>query len=259
MTLVLGVIAARTRSTKTAGRRQRDREGDLLDDDPLAAGALLPARDHPRVVLVGDDDLVAPLQVDAEDQGLHRLGGVAGDGDLLGVAAELAGQVAAHRLDPGLEDPPHVLHGRLVGEPQVADHLVEDVGRRGADPAVVEVDDGAIDVEAALDLPTSNPRRRRARRPGSGRRPCRRRRRGPGRPRGMRRRPGRRRRTGTGQEGASRAHRFTSARSARLDERCGRTGAVARVAGCRDGPGELGLDQYWSELMTSPPLRVERA
>ena len=66
------------------------------------------------IVLVGDDHLVAALQVDAEDQDLEALGGVAGDRDLLGVAAELVGQVAADALDPGLEDAPHVVGRHLV-------------------------------------------------------------------------------------------------------------------------------------------------
>ena len=38
-------------------------------------------------------------------------------GDFLGVAAKFVGKVAAHRFDPRLEDPPHVLNRRLVGEP----------------------------------------------------------------------------------------------------------------------------------------------
>ena len=93
---------------EVVGRGERHLEGDALDHDALAAGALVPGGEHPAVVLVGDDHLVAALQVDAEDQGLHPLGGVARDGELLGVAAELVGQVAADVLDPGLEDAPHV-------------------------------------------------------------------------------------------------------------------------------------------------------
>ena len=35
---------------------------------------------------------------------------------------------------------------------KVADHLVEHMGRRRADPAVIEVDDAAVVVEASLDF-----------------------------------------------------------------------------------------------------------
>ena len=134
------------------GRFERDRERDPLDDDPLAAGALVPGVEHPSVVLVGDDDLVAALQVEAQDQGLHPLGGVAGDRQLLGVAAELLGQCPADGLDPRLEHLPHVVGRQLVAEPQVADHLLEHVRRCRADAAVIEVDERPIGVEAALDL-----------------------------------------------------------------------------------------------------------
>ena len=152
MTRVLGVIARADALDELAGSAERDRERDPLDDDPLAAGALVPGGEHARIVLVGDDHLVAPLQVDAQDQGLHSLGGVARDRQLLGVAAELPGQCAADGLDPRLEHLPHVVGRQLVAEPQIADHLLQDVRWRRADTAVIEVDERPIGVEAALDL-----------------------------------------------------------------------------------------------------------
>ena len=74
------------------------------------------------------------------------------DRHLLGVAAELRGQVPPHRLDPRLEHVPHVVHRHLVGEAQVADHRLEHVGGSRAAPAVVQVDERAVGVEGALDL-----------------------------------------------------------------------------------------------------------
>ena len=68
----------------------------------LAARALLPAGDHARMVLIGEEHFIPGRQVDAEDQGLKRLGGAAGDGDFLRIAAELARKLPAHRFNPWL-------------------------------------------------------------------------------------------------------------------------------------------------------------
>ncbi len=70
-------------------RRRGHIELDRLHHDAVAARALAPGREHAPIVLVGDDDLVAPLQVEAEDHRLVGLGGVAGDRQFLRVAAEL--------------------------------------------------------------------------------------------------------------------------------------------------------------------------
>ncbi len=134
------------------GRGVGAAQRDLPDDDPVAAGPLVPGGLHPAVVLVADHDLVAGLEVDPGDQGLHPLGGVPGDRQLLGVAAELAGQLAADRLDPGFEQVPHVVRRGDVGEPEVADHRLQDGRRRGGDAAVVEVDQGPVGVEGPADL-----------------------------------------------------------------------------------------------------------
>ena len=79
-------------------------------------------------------------------------GRVAGDRQLLGVAAELVGQVAAHRLDARLENLPHVVRRQFVAEPEIANHLLEHVAGAGTNAAVVEVDQRAVGVEAALDF-----------------------------------------------------------------------------------------------------------
>ena len=133
-------------------RRRRHRERDLLQHDPVAARALLPGVEHAAVVLVGRDDLVAGLQVDSELRDLQRFAGVARDRELLGVAAERRRQAPPHRLDVRLEDLPHVVHGRLVREVEIAlERLVHDARARAA-AAVVQVDDGAIEREGLLDL-----------------------------------------------------------------------------------------------------------
>jgi hypothetical protein len=130
----------------------RDREGDRLQDDAVAALALAPGGEHARVVVRGGEDLVARLQVEPELHGLERLAGVARDRHLLGVAAELAGERAAHRLDLRLEQLPHRVDGRFVRQVEVALHrLLHDAWRR-ADAAVVQVDVAAVDGEGLLDL-----------------------------------------------------------------------------------------------------------
>jgi hypothetical protein len=55
-----------------------------LEDDSFAAHALLEGLDHARIVLVGGEDFVAGLQVDAVLRVLQRFAGIAGDGDLFG-------------------------------------------------------------------------------------------------------------------------------------------------------------------------------
>ena len=109
---------------------------------PSRRHALLPRIEHARVVLVGGHDLVAGLQVDPELRDLQRLAGIARDGKLLGVAAELGGQLRAHRLDVRLEHLPHVVHRRLVRDVEVPLHRLVDDARAGADAAVVQVDRG---------------------------------------------------------------------------------------------------------------------
>ena len=133
-------------------RRERHLERDALDHDPFAADALVPRGEHSAIILVGDDHFVAAFQVDSENQGLQPFRGVAGDGKLFGIAAELTGQVAADVFDPGLQDAPHVQRRHFVAETQVANHLVKDVAGAGGHATVVEVDPGSIDVEGPLDL-----------------------------------------------------------------------------------------------------------
>ena len=132
--------------------RRRQRKGDLPDDDPLAPFALPQRREHAGVVVRRRQDLVSAAKLEPQQAGLHRLGGVAGDGDLLAVAAEGGGQPGSDRLDLRLEDPPHRVRRRLIREVEVAAHRLHDDARRGGHAAVVEVDDRAVDGVRLLDL-----------------------------------------------------------------------------------------------------------
>src|SRR6185503_5790758 len=127
-------------------------EGNLLQDHSIAPDPLVPAGEHPGVVLIGDDYLVPRLEIETEDHDLIGFGGIPGDSHFLGVAAELPGQIPPDTFDPGLQGLPHVDYRELVAEPEVPDHLVQDVGGAGAASPVVEVDHGAVGIEGALDL-----------------------------------------------------------------------------------------------------------
>ncbi len=133
-------------------RRRRHLERDLLEDDPVAPYPLLPCSDHPTVVLVRDDHLVAALEVEPENHGLVGLRRVAHDRHLLGIAAEHARQVAPRRFDLRLEHRPHVVDRDLVRELEVPDHHVENMRRRWTHAAVVQVHQRPVVVKRHLDL-----------------------------------------------------------------------------------------------------------
>ena len=118
----------------------------------VAALALLPGGDHARIILIGGDDLVAGFQLHAELDNLERLAGVARDGDLFGVAAEHAGQAAAHGFDAGVEHVPHVVGRVQVLHLEIAHLGVHHDFRRGRDAAVIQVDHVAIDREGVADV-----------------------------------------------------------------------------------------------------------
>src|SRR5258708_38022494 len=133
-------------------RQGRHRKGDLPDGDPFAPHALVPRVQHPPVVLVRRDDFVARLEIDPELRDLQRLARVPRDRHLLGAAAEFRREPAADGLDVRLEDRPHVIDRRLVGDIEIALEGFVDDARAGAAAAVVQVDDGAIEREPLLDL-----------------------------------------------------------------------------------------------------------
>ena len=132
-----------------AGRRHR--EVHLLDLDLVAPRALIPRRQHAAVVLLGGDDLIAGLEVDAVLRDLQRLAGVARDRHLVGIAAELIGQAAADDFDVPLDQPAVIDRCliRIIEIPLVG--LVHH-GRARAAVAVVEIDQRSIERERVLDV-----------------------------------------------------------------------------------------------------------
>ena len=131
---------------------RRHGEGDGFEHDAFAALALGEGGEHARIVLVGGEDLVAALEIDAVLRVLQGFAGVARDGDLLGIAARGLGQAAADRFHLAFEHADHGVIRPHVGVLQVAAHGVLHGARRGADVAVVEVDDIAVDAERGADL-----------------------------------------------------------------------------------------------------------
>ena len=78
---------------------------------------------------------VAALEIEPEDHDLVRLGRVARDRHLLGVAAEhRRARSRRTTLDARLEHVPHVIHRELVREAEIADHRLEHVRRRRTQP-----------------------------------------------------------------------------------------------------------------------------
>jgi hypothetical protein len=131
--------------------RRGHRELQPRDLDALAPHALVPRRQHARVVLLGRDDLVPGLEVDAVLGDLQGLARTARQGHLLAVAAELVGHAPAQRLAvPG--------HHALIVDGQHVDHLhvpedrIQRYPGHGAGEAVVEVDELAVELEGQLDL-----------------------------------------------------------------------------------------------------------
>ena len=149
-TFVRGVMAFSIRSNRSCLRR---RHGELhaRERNLVAPDALVPRRQHAGVVLLGRDDLVARLEVDAVLKNLQRLARVARNRELLGVAAELGGEPPANRFEvpvdqPGIVDRRHVLHVEVALD-GVGDHA----RMRTVIPGI-EIDDRAIERERLLDL-----------------------------------------------------------------------------------------------------------
>ena len=132
--------------------RRRHGELDLLQHDLVARHPLFPGVEHPAVVLRGRQHFVAGREIDAELRDLQRLAGVARQGEFLGVDADVGGEAAADGFLVRLEHLPHVIDGRLVRDVQVAFEGFVDDARAGADAAVVQIGDAAIDGESELDF-----------------------------------------------------------------------------------------------------------
>ena len=152
ITRVRGVIARSNSDTTSAGSSAGIGILTWTSRIPLPPLPLAEGVEHAWVVLSGGEDLVVGLKVEPELDGLQPLGGVAGEGDLLAVAAEGRRQPGPHRLPLRLQDLPHGVGGGLVGEVEVALHRLLDEERRRAHPAVVEVDQAAVDGEGLPDL-----------------------------------------------------------------------------------------------------------
>src|SRR3954465_15682906 len=78
--------------------RRRNRKRDLLQDDAVPALALLPGCDHSRIVLVCRKHFVTALQFHSKLNDFERLACVAGDSNLLWIAAKRFGESAPNRF-----------------------------------------------------------------------------------------------------------------------------------------------------------------
>ena len=100
-----------------AGRRRR--EWDLSEHQSFTPRALVPCGEHATVILVGGQDLVTSLEIEAELCDFQGLTGIAGDGHFFGITSERPGQPLPYALHLRLEDLPHRVDRRLVGKLQV--------------------------------------------------------------------------------------------------------------------------------------------
>src|SRR6185437_3592340 len=101
-----------------AGRGNR--EGDLLENDSVAAFALLPGCDHVWIVLIRRQDFVTALELYAELNRFESLAGVARDGNFFRIAAEGFRKPPAHSFDTRIENIPHVIGGAQIFDFEVA-------------------------------------------------------------------------------------------------------------------------------------------
>ena len=101
------------------------------------------------IVLLRRDHLVAGRQIDTVLQDLERLAGVARDGQLLRIAAELRGETAANRLDVAIHQT-GVVDGRQVLHVEVALDGIRDDSRMRAMMPGVQVDQRPIERERLL-------------------------------------------------------------------------------------------------------------
>ena len=69
---------------QVVGGPRRYGHGHALDHKRLAPGAELPALVVRGMIVVGDHDFIARLEVDSPDDQIGALAGVSGDGDLFG-------------------------------------------------------------------------------------------------------------------------------------------------------------------------------
>ena len=126
MIRVLSVMAPRNPSTTSSSVSAGVGIWMNLRSNALPAHPLADGGEHPPVVLGGGEDLVAGLEIHAQQQDLHGFGGVPDERDLLGVASEEHREPLADVFLPGLEDLPHRVDGSLLRFPDVADERLGD-------------------------------------------------------------------------------------------------------------------------------------
>ena len=129
-----------------------DRNRELAQHNPLAPLALEESSNHPGIVLIGGQHLVARSQIETELANLQAFRGVARQGDLFGITAELAPETLAHRFSLRLENLPHTVGWCGVGIIQVPLHRLLDPSGGRAHPAVVEVNQAAVHGERLAHL-----------------------------------------------------------------------------------------------------------
>ena len=121
------------------------------DFDFVAPFALVPRGQHPGIILLGADDLVAGSQIDAHLRNLKRLTRVARDGNLLRICAKFGGKPPPRSFDIFF-DQRTVIRGRLIGPIHVSlARFVNDCGG-GTLIAVIEIDERAIQRKGELNL-----------------------------------------------------------------------------------------------------------
>src|SRR3990172_5369779 len=88
--------------------------GHLLEHDTFASDALVPRGEHPAVVLVRRQHLIARFEIEPILADLERFTGVPGDGHLLRITSEGPRETPAHTLDLRLEMAPHMVDRHLI-------------------------------------------------------------------------------------------------------------------------------------------------
>ena len=128
------------------------RKRNLLQHDAFPAGALAPRRQHAPIVLIRREDFVAGLQIHPQLHRLERFAGIAGDGDLFGVAAKGLREPTAHYFQFRPQNAPHIVSGTHVGDLKISFlSLHHHLGRRTY-AAVVEVDHVAVDGKGVANV-----------------------------------------------------------------------------------------------------------
>lgn len=123
----------------------------LGDLDAVPAFTLVKRRLDPGVILLGIEHYVPFFDVQAEDAGEEPLGGVGGDCDLFGVAAEELPDPLADALDRGVVIAEEVVAWSVVGMANTLRHGILDGAGGWAGSAVVEEEEVVFDFKRPAD------------------------------------------------------------------------------------------------------------